>query len=192
MTRTITAVGHSNHESNQFVELLKEAGIQQVIDVRSQPYSRHTPHFNLEALRSLLAENGIEYSHEGALGGRPEAAEMYDSAGHVLYGKLAASAEFEEGVDRLEATAHISRAAIMCGEEDPTECHRRLLVGRVMIGRGWRIEHLRGDGRLVSEDQLSDVSGGVEPGLFEGGEYSTWRSIRSVSPGGPPRSSSRS
>ena len=191
MRRTITTVGHSNHEPDEFVGLLKKVGIQHVVDIRSQPYSRFAPQFNFGALRSLLADHGIEYTHDKDLGGWPDSEDMYDAAGHVLYGRLAESRDFEQAVERLETavkTPHV--LAIMCGEEDPTECHRRLLVGKVLGDRGWQVRHLRGGGHLMSEEELTDVSGGVEPGLFEGGEFSAWRSIRSVSPRNPPNSSS--
>jgi uncharacterized protein (DUF488 family) len=179
MDRTITTVGHSNHELGRFVQLLRGERIEHVVDVRSQAYSRFAPQFNYGAIRSWLNEHGIEYTHDTNLGGRPESADMYDAAGHVLYGRLAVSIQFKGSLDRLEATATSSKVAIMCGEEDPTECH-------------WRVLHLRGDGRLMPEDLIADVAGGAEPGLFEGGEFSAWRSIRSVSHKIPPRSSSES
>lgn len=40
------------------------------MDVRSQPYSRHVPHFNREPLARVLREQGFTYKHRGdRLGG---------------------------------------------------------------------------------------------------------------------------
>lgn len=190
MTRAIATVGHSNHDEDKFVTLLEGVEIDMLVDVRSQPYSRYSPHFNASALKSLLDRHGIRYVHVPGLGGRPEDPRMYDSAGHVLYDKVARSEVFEGAIEWLEGAAETSKVAIMCGEENPTECHRRLLVGRVLQERGWEVRHLRGNGKLMTERELADTAGGPEVGLFEGGEFSAWRSIRSVSPRSQPPSSS--
>jgi hypothetical protein len=45
---------------------------------------------------------------------------------------------------------------LMCGEEDPTSCHRRRLIGRVLGELGVEVAHVRGDGRRQSEAELED------------------------------------
>ena len=40
--------------------------------------------------------------------------------------------------------------------QTPTECHRRLLIGRVLGGRGVEVIHVRGDGRLQSDDDEAE------------------------------------
>jgi uncharacterized protein (DUF488 family) len=88
------------------------------------------------------------------LGGRPEGDEFYDAEDRVLYERVAASPRFLEGIDRLEQAAKRSRIAILCSEEDPTDCHRRLLIGRVLAARGIDLHHVRGDGRVEREADL--------------------------------------
>ncbi len=66
--------------------------------------------------------------------------------GHVLYGRLAASPAFQEGIDRVLARAQTQRIALLCSEEDPSRCHRHLLIGRVLRERGVAVSHIRGDG----------------------------------------------
>lgn len=188
--RTVWTVGHSNIGIDALVALLRSAGIESVVDVRSQPYSRFAPQFNREALQAALANHGIRYAHLETLGGQPRDAAMYDSAGHVLYGALASSPEFQLAITELEGELTTNSVAIMCGEEDPTECHRRLLIGRVLQARGWAVDHIRGDGTLMPEGELADYSGVVEEGLFEEGEFAAWRSTRSVLPRNQPNSSS--
>lgn len=185
---TIVTVGHSNHDPQTFVELLRRAGIATLVDVRSQPYSGFAPHFSRSPLKSSMESAGIAYVHDTALGGRPDDPEMYDAQGHVLYGSVAESPDFLEAIERLEGLARDSQVAIMCGEENPAECHRRILVGKVLDERGWKVRHLRRSGELQSEADQPMIH--VQEGLFEGGEFSTWRSIRSVSPRSRPPSSS--
>ena len=105
-----------------------------------------------------------------------EGDELYDDEGHVLYGALAATSLFKAGIDALEARAKTRRVAIMCSEEDPTDCHRRLLVTRVLQARDVLVDHIRGDGRAQSEADLEPAA--FQQSLFA--EEKPWRSTRSV------------
>src|SRR5579864_2883090 len=96
-------IGHSNHSLDILLVLLKDHKVEIVVDTRSQPYSKYSPHFDQEALKTALAGSGIRYLYMGKeLGGRPTGTEFYDSEGRVLYDRLAASALFQEGLARLE------------------------------------------------------------------------------------------
>lgn len=191
--RQIFTIGHSNHTAEGFLQLLTDHAIQILVDVRSQPYSRYAPQFNRAALDTILDAASIDYLHAVALGGRPDDSRHYDADGHVLYGRVAESNSFASAIEELEDAAMSSCVAIMCGEEDPSECHRRLLVGRVLRDRGWDLIHIRGDGSLQTEPELAATTGPAgQEGLFEGGEFSTWRSTQSVSPRSRPRGSSDS
>ncbi len=182
----IYSIGHSNHSLGIFLELLRLHAIDAVADVRSQPYSRYSPQFSREALAGTLEREGIRYVFLGnELGGRPQDDEFYDDEGHVLYGRLALSENLLSGIERLEAGASRLRVAIMCSEEDPLHCHRRLLVARVLEQRGTGVRHISRDGRLEHERDLrSREKGGeaVSLSLFrEESADQPWRSIRSVS-----------
>jgi uncharacterized protein (DUF488 family) len=188
--RQLLTVGHSSHPLEHFLGLLGEQHIEVLLDVRSSPYSRFAPQFNREALKATLADAAIKYGFLGReLGGRPEADEYYDEDGHVLYGRVAQSQLFMSGIERLERGLGDYRLAIMCSEEDPTHCHRRLLVTRVLHDRGVEVVHLRGDGRLQSDGELEATAQGD---IFNGFEEKAWRSTRSVSQRRAPISSSAS
>src|SRR5687768_1898764 len=72
---TLLTVGHSTRSSVDFLDLLAAHAIARVVDVRRFPGSRRHPHFGRERLAQALAERGIEYAHEEALGGRRAGAE---------------------------------------------------------------------------------------------------------------------
>ena len=57
----ILTVGHSNHEEQEFLELLRGNGVELIADVRRYPGSRRQPHFERTALAAVLleAENGL-------------------------------------------------------------------------------------------------------------------------------------
>lgn len=164
------------------LRLLATAGIEVVADVRSQPSSRFNPHFNRASLREALVGRRIRYVFLGhQLGGRPPEQEFYDDEGHVLYDEVARSERFRAGLRRLMEGAETFRVAMLCSEENPTNCHRRLLLTRVLSLDGVSVEHIRGNGTILSEAQLSELVTEVrQDALFEG-EDGAWRSTQSVS-----------
>jgi uncharacterized protein (DUF488 family) len=174
----VFTIGHSNHSAEKFVRLLKVHGIEVVVDTRSHPYSRHAPRFNASALEAVLSKDGIGYVFLGGeLGGRPEGGEFYDAKGRVDYALVGCSGPFLDGISRLEKVLRTSTAALLCSEEDPTRCHRRLLVGRALEEKGITLRHIRGDGSVETEDE---VDGGQQI-LFSKKEASPRKSIRLVS-----------
>jgi uncharacterized protein (DUF488 family) len=186
----LLTIGHSNHPLERFLALLRGEGVEVVADVRTAPYSRFAVQHNREALKAALERARIKYAFLGReLGGRPEGDEYYDEEGHVLYGRVAASSLFAAGIERLERGLKDYRVAIMCSEEDPTHCHRRLLVTRVLLDRGVDVVHVRGDGRRQRDGELAALSQGD---IFNGFEEKAWRSTRSVSLRKAPISSSAS
>ena len=176
--RSVFTVGHSNHSAEKLVGLLEGHGIEVVVDTRSRPYSRHAPHFNARALEATLSGFGIGYLFLGReLGGWPEGEEFYDAESRVDYALLERSRQFLDGISRLEGEIRVRAVALLCSEEDPAGCHRKLLVGRALGERGTAVRHIRGDGGVQTEGEES----GFQPVLFTEAEVSPRKSIRSVS-----------
>jgi uncharacterized protein (DUF488 family) len=188
----VFSVGHSSLKEQAFFGLLQTHAITDIVDVRSQPHSRFAPQFNAGMLEMSCDVAGVDYVFLGdTLGGRPRERRFYDGSGRVDYSALARSPSFKRGLDRLITNARTSRVAILCSEEDPRGCHRRLLIGPELIRRGVGVVHIRSDGRIETEDELrASETAVVQRQLF--GEDSAWKSIRSVSRAGPHRISSRS
>lgn len=159
-------VGHSNVTLESFLRLLQRHHIEAVADVRTRPRSRYVPHFDAGPLREALARCAIGYVPLGReLGGRPEGDEFYDEKDRVLYGRLAASPAFQRGIDRILGGAASYRLALLCSEENPSRCHRHLLIGRVLRERGVEVSHIRGDGRLETEADLAAREASDSPQL---------------------------
>jgi uncharacterized protein (DUF488 family) len=195
----VYTVGHSNVTLDAFIALVKAHHIEVLVDVRSSPYSRYVPHFNHDVLKQAVVAAGIKYLYLGQeLGGRPREPEFYDEGGHVRYDLLAASPAFKEGIARLLRGLREHLVAIMCNEENPAECHRRLLVGRVLAELGVAVLHIRGDGRIQPEAELSRAesraasSANQQELAFVAREKPEWKSSRSVSQARPQRDSSES
>jgi uncharacterized protein (DUF488 family) len=178
---TLYTIGHSSHTAEHFTTLLRQHGIQRVVDTRSAPYSRYTPHFDRESLRNHLHTTGIEYCYLGdAVGGRPREESCYDADGRVLYSHVSRLPVFRDAIESLLQDAAQSRVALLCSEEDPAHCHRRLLISRVLLTAGATISHIRGDGRLETDAEVEAASGKrliePQPPLFTELEDRTWRS----------------
>ena len=55
----VFSIGHSNHPEERFLALLTRHAIEVLVDVRSQPYSKHAPHFCKPALQKAVASRGV-------------------------------------------------------------------------------------------------------------------------------------
>jgi uncharacterized protein (DUF488 family) len=146
----VYTVGHSNHDLDHFIGLLKMHAITAVGDVRSSPYSRFNPQYNREPLRDLLKDHHIAYVYLGdELGPRSEDPSCYVD-GKVQYSRLARTDSFQRGLGRLRSGMKTYRIALMCAEKDPIFCHRMILICRVLRAEPIEIEHILEDGRLES------------------------------------------
>ena len=72
--RRIFTIGYEGATQPELVAALKEAGVEQLIDVRAVPLSRK-PGFSKNVLAAGLREAGIDYVHLKALGTPPEGRE---------------------------------------------------------------------------------------------------------------------
>jgi uncharacterized protein (DUF488 family) len=146
----IYTVGHSNHTVEDFTALLRKHAIEVVVDVRSQPYSRHVPHFNRETLARLLQEQGFTYEHRGdRLGGRPADEGFLLADGSVDYDRVRASEGFQLALDELLVLVRERRVALMCAEGDHHHCHRGQLITPALLARDVTVLHIQPDGSLV-------------------------------------------
>jgi uncharacterized protein (DUF488 family) len=137
-------VGHSTRSLDELVELLKDYGITQLVDVRHYPRSRRNPQVNQEALAAELPARGIAYFWEGeTLGG-------FRKGGYVAY---MSTPEFARGIERLERLVDQDPTAIMCAEIVWFRCHRRF-IAREMAARGYRVTHIVTRGKPGYEEPL--------------------------------------
>ena len=161
---TVFTIGHSNLDWTTFEQLLTQAGITAIVDVRSSPASR-LPHFNRTPLKARLNASGIAYVFLGAeLGGRRKGGGIPD------YEQMAASRVFMQGIVRVEEIATRTRLALLCSEHEPLMCHRCLLVGRRLVERGVRVAHILRDGTIepneATEDRLLALTKQAESDLL--------------------------
>jgi uncharacterized protein (DUF488 family) len=156
---SVFTIGHSKHRIEKFMDLLRQHGVEVLVDARSHPVSRFSPQFSRKALERAVTEAPIRYLFMGdQLGGRPAPRECYDADGQVDYDRVEAQEFYQRGIERLLDDIARSRVCILCAEEDPSRCHRRLLITRTLVRRGVEVLHLRGSGAVQPEAELE-----VEP-----------------------------
>lgn len=172
---TIYTIGHSTHSIEEFLSLLEHASIEAVADVRSTPYSRRQPQFNRESIQHALASRKISYVPLAAeLGGRGNSHSERDEHGRIVYRSIAESDEFQEGIQRIQTGSRRMKIALMCTERDPLNCHRGILVSRILAAHGIKVLHIHGDGRIEShrdaESRLLQMTGLRQMDLFQSEE----------------------
>lgn len=143
---TVYTIGHSTHQIERFLELLKERQIDVLVDVRSSPFSRRFPQFSKNDLQTSLRQHGIRYLFLGLeLGARRNEPESY-IGGKADYQLIADLPAFHEGIQRVLTGAKEYRIALMCAEQDPLTCHRTILICRALKSHQIPIEHVLRDG----------------------------------------------
>lgn len=156
---TIYSVGHSDHEIEEFIELLSRFEIEILVDVRSQPYSRWVPQYNRETLASSIEDVGLRYIWLGdSLGGRPKDDSLYEDE-RPNYERMRKMADYLAGIDDLLILVRQGTVAIMCAEGDHRRCHRTLLITPTLRERDVAVIHIQRDGRTVeATDDLEQLS----------------------------------
>lgn len=125
---------------DEFIKILKEHGVEEIVDVRSMPKSRHCPQFNGDSLDESLGKAHMRYTHIQKLGGhrhsRKDSINLgWRNASFRGYADYMATPEFSEGLDALARIARAKKTAIMCAEAVPWRCHRSL-IGDALVARG--------------------------------------------------------
>jgi uncharacterized protein (DUF488 family) len=148
MSKEIFTIGHSNQLFSSLLELIKKNDINLLVDVRTSPYSKYSPHFNKKPLMKALVESQVEYVYLGnKIGGKPKDKKFYHDD-KLVYHLLENDDNYHEGLEELLRLTEDYRIVVMCSEEDPYRCHRHHLISQSLLKRGFHIHHIRGNGDL--------------------------------------------
>ena len=178
MTREIWTVGHVHHSLDDFLRLLRRHRIEKVIDVRSRPHVRFAPQYNHEAFEAALRGAGVDYAWHEVLGQRPYPEDFYDEDGYTLYERVIEQDGFMSAIEEVEDDADARRCALVCLEEDPAECHRYHLLGKLLTDRGATVRHIRREGVAQDQAYIAEMLGENQMSLLEERRSRVWRSPR--------------
>jgi uncharacterized protein (DUF488 family) len=179
---TVYTVGHSTRSAEELVALLREFGVQELVDIRTVPRSRTNPQFDLDRLPATFAQAGIGHTYcKGPGGLRPTSGASVNTAWRNAsfrgYADHMQTEEFRSALAGLEELAAQRVAAIMCAEAVWWRCHRSL-VAEALLVRGHDVRHIVGPGQqtpaalrdfaVVDGDRITYP--GTHPGTQPGGE----------------------
>ncbi len=170
----IHTVGHGTLPAEDLVRLLVGAGVEQLVDVRSFPGSRHNPQFGRPEMERWMPEAGLDYVWLQGLGGRRRPAEGSE---HVAlrhkafraYADHMESSEFAVALDELLDLAGRGSSAVMCSESLWWRCHRRLLADHLVLVRDVEVLHLMHDGRTSPHPPTDGVRRGDDRVVYDVG-----------------------
>ncbi|HEX6444417.1 MAG TPA: DUF488 domain-containing protein [Streptosporangiales bacterium] len=157
------------------VELLRAAGVELLVDVRTAPGSRRHPHVARSEMSVWLPEHGIAYRHEPRLGGwrraRPDSPDTsLRNRSFAGYAAHMRTPEFRAAVDDLLADAARTTTTVMCAESLWWRCHRRMLADHVVAVCDVPVVHLLHDGDR-QRHTVSDLARRDGDGLvYDGGQ----------------------
>lgn len=135
MSKTLFTIGYEGLDSERFLSVLRDSGVETLADVRAVANSRKRG-FSKTALKLGLAEGGLGYAHLRSLGtpksGR-EAARAHDAAllRRIYCEEVLDTADGGLALDALCDLAARAPTCLLCFERDPSRCHRRLLAERL-------------------------------------------------------------
>ena len=156
---TVATIGHSTRAIEKFIELLRAHGIEQLVDIRTIPRSRHNPQYNRESLPGELAAHDIRYLHLPELGGlrraRPDSPNTgWRNLSFRGFADYMQTPEFEAGIATLIELAGERPTAIMCAEAVPWRCHRSLVADALAV-RGIAVQHIQNTGKASPHKLMS-------------------------------------
>lgn len=146
----LCTIGHSIGELTPFVEFVRDAGVEIVVDVRSKPRSR-VAHFDQYPLQEAIEATGMRYHFMGDnLGGMPRDPEIAQRwrQGHLdprIVAHLRETEEWQDGIAALVSLIKRTDGAvcIMCSEANVAECHRKAVaLDAAAAIEGLELDHL--------------------------------------------------
>ncbi len=142
----VFTIGHSTRSLDELAELLKAHDIQEVVDIRTVPGSKHNPQFNKEELAGFLREHQIDYIHMKSLGGlRKPKKDSINSGWRASsfrgFADYMQTPKFRSAIEALIEISRSKRITLMCAEAVPWRCHRNL-IGDALLVRKVNVKHI--------------------------------------------------
>lgn len=153
----LTSVGHGALDRSALAGLLRDAGVEALVDIRRYPNSRHNPDVATTAIAEWAPAAGLDYRWEQRLGGRrslPAGAETEDPWWRVkqfaAYAAYTRTDAFADALGELVEQSQRQHTAMMCSESVWWRCHRRIVADVAVLKLSVPVGHLMHDGRIVA------------------------------------------
>ena len=127
----VFTIGFTKTSAESFFNRLQKAGVKRVIDVRLNNVSQLAGFAKKEDLRYFLkAIGGIAYTHEPMLAPTQEMLDAYKKNGGdwPVYERRFLALIAERRIEDIVQHTAVDGACLLCSEDKPAQCHRRLVV----------------------------------------------------------------
>lgn len=130
--RTVYTIGYQRKPLSTFIQQLRDAGVDVVIDIRLRNTSHLLGYTKRDTLEFLLCEGfGIAYRHDAELAPTLEILKTYrDDGDWDAYQERFLPLLEERSVEEIgrRVLARYRVPCLLCGEPTPARCHRRLVA----------------------------------------------------------------
>ena len=134
---TIVSVGYQGRSVDELVDVLRHGDVEVLVDVRLNPISRK-PGFSKNPLCQALADAGIGYRHERALGNPRDNRDPFD---RERYGDYLSEVGITVLVKIMDLAKSV-RIALLCYERQHLDCHRSTILDVASQQHGVRVLEL--------------------------------------------------
>jgi uncharacterized protein (DUF488 family) len=127
----VFTIGFTKTTAESFFSRLQRAGVKKVLDVRLNNISQLAGFAKRDDLRYFLkAIGGIDYAHQPKLAPTQEMLDSYkkDGGNWLDYERRFLFLMAERRIEETVPPSMIDGACLLCSEEKPNQCHRRLVV----------------------------------------------------------------
>lgn len=130
----LATIGYETDTQDGLIKRLKAADVELVVDVRAVASSRKAG-FSKTLLSNSLNAEGVDYLHLRALG-TPKPGREAARAGRVdemrrIFDDHLEGPEAQLALAQATELAERKRIALLCYEDDPNCCHRRIVADRI-------------------------------------------------------------
>lgn len=154
----IFTIGYSGFAVDEFVRVLKNYGVNCVLDVRSEPHSEYYVDYNREFIKHRLKLERILYLNFPQEFGAKQNDPRYFSDGILDFNKFVVGQQFKHGVERVNNGLQQGyRIALMCAEKRPETCHRNIMVARFFHTQGYDIKNILADGNYADQKEIEAI-----------------------------------
>lgn len=155
----IFAIGHSNYPYEKLIDMIKKYNVNCVVDIRETPYSKYNVQYNREALKESLNKDGFLYIYMGyEFGAKRQTRESYNEEGYADFKKVIKEELFKKGVERLKKGIEMGYRIVLLGAmQEPTRCHRSIMVGRYLNEKGLDVRYILHEGNLANQQKIEEA-----------------------------------
>jgi uncharacterized protein (DUF488 family) len=142
---TVFTIGYEGLDTDTFMSLLGQYGIETIVDIRELPLSRKRG-FSKRALAQALDLAGRGYVHIPALGCPKPVRDLYRADGdwkHYVRGFMKHLTAQTIALEHLSGMTKSSNCALLCYEADFNFCHRSLVANALEQDFGVNVHHIR-------------------------------------------------